>query len=942
MSRYKDTLNLPQTDFPMRGNVAKRGPQMLQHWKETGLYQRIRENSAGRETFILHDGPPYANGDIHIGHALNKVIKDIIIKSRQLEGFDAPYIPGWDCHGLPIENKVESLIGKPGKDIDEATFRAKCREYALEQIDGQREDFKRLGVFGEWDTPYLTMDFRNEADIIRTLGRIVDKGHVYQGVKPVFWSWGAHSALAEAEVEYQDKTSNAVDVKFAVNDEAAFLSRFTSLDDADGPVSLVIWTTTPWTLPANLGIALNASLHYALVACDCGYGPERLLLADAMVDDVMQRLGVSDYQVLGRAEGSAFEGLNAQHPLYARESLIVLADYVTTESGTGLVHTAPDHGVDDFYTGQKYDLGLLDPVDDHGIYRDSVELFGGEHVLKAEKRIIEALQDAKALLKREDYVHSYPYCWRTKTPIIYRTTPQWFISMDDHGLRQQALEEIAKVRWTPGWGQARIEGMIANRPDWCISRQRYWGVPITFFIHRETGELHPRNAELIEAVAQRVEKAGIQAWFDLSVEELLGDDAADYRKTDDVLDVWFDSGSTWAHVLQQRNSARYPADLYLEGSDQHRGWFHSSLLISTAINDCAPYRQVLTHGFTVDQQGRKMSKSLGNVVSPQKVMNSLGADIIRLWVAATDYRGEMTVSDEILKRMSDSYRRIRNTARFLLANLNGFDPAKDRLAPTNMLALDRWAVDRTRLLQEEIQSAYLDYNFHVIYQRVHNFCAVDLGSYYLDIVKDRQYTTQAESQARRSAQTAMYHIAEAMVRWIAPILSFTAEEIWQHLPGERSQSVFLETWYTELTTLGDDTILSRDQWAYVVNTRIAVSKCLEGLRTDGAIGSSLDAEITLYCDASLHTILSKFEDELRFVLITSAATVLPLTDKSDTATQAEVEGAELWLDAKASTHEKCSRCWHRSADVGTDPTHPELCGRCLENVFGAGEPRLYA
>ncbi len=942
MSQYKDTLNLPKTDFPMRGNLAQREPKMLEHWEDSGLYQRIRENSAGREKFILHDGPPYANGNIHIGHAVNKVIKDVIVKSRQLEGFDAPYIPGWDCHGLPIENKVESKTGKPGKKIDEATFRQKCREYAAKQIIGQKKDFKRLGVFGDWENPYLTMEFQNEADIIRTLGKIVEKGHIYQGVKPVFWSWGAHSAIAEAEVEYQDKTSKAIDVKFNIVDEAEFLGKFTSLEDSEGTCSLVIWTTTPWTIPANLGIALSADLDYALVACDCGKGPERLLLAEEMVSDVMNRYGVTDYKIVGRATGQVFEKLLAQHPLYDRTSLIMLADYVTTDTGTGLVHTAPDHGVDDFYTGQKYGLKLLNSVDDNGVYREHVETFGGEHVIKAEAHIIEELEKHNALLKCVDYRHSYPYCWRTKTPIIYRTTPQWFVSMENAGLRKKALAEIEKVDWTPAWGEARIEGMIANRPDWCISRQRYWGVPITFFIHKETGTLHPNNAELLEQVAKRVENSGIQAWFDLTTEELIGDDAKNYAKTTDVLDVWFDSGSTWAHVLQQRDSCTYPADLYLEGSDQHRGWFHSSLLTSTAVNGHAPYKQVLTHGFTVDQKGRKMSKSLGNVIAPQKVMNSLGADIIRLWVSATDYRGEMTVSDEILTRMSDSYRRIRNTSRFLLANLNGFDPATDLLTPSDMLALDQWAVDRANKLQEEIRKAYLEYNFHIIYQRVHHFCAIDMGGYYLDIVKDRQYTTQPNSVARRSAQSAMYHITEAMVRWISPILSFTAEELWEHIPGERSKSIFLETWYTGLFEMNADAVLTADEWEQIVNARMAVSKQLEVLRTAGDIGSSLDAEVTLYCDDSLKANLAKLQDELRFVLITSQASIESLSNKPADAVNAELEGIELWITAKASSHVKCTRCWHHREDIGNNTEHPELCGRCVDNVTGEGEPRFYA
>ncbi len=926
----------------MRGNLAQKEPLMLKQWESMGLYEQIRKNSKGREKFILHDGPPYANGDIHLGHAVNKVIKDIVVKSRQLEGFDSPYIPGWDCHGLPIENKVESKVGKPGVKIDESTFRKKCREYAAKQINGQREDFKRLGIFGEWEQPYLTMDFHNEADIIRTLGKVVEKGHVYQGLKPVFWSWGAHSAIAEAEIEYQDKVSTAVDVKFQINNEEEFLAKFDNIKVADGPISVVIWTTTPWTIPANLGIALHPDLNYALVLCDLGNGSERLLLSEDMVKGVMQRYNIETYTVLGIALGSVFEKLTAKHPLFDRDSLFVLADYVTTESGTGIVHTAPDHGVDDFYTGQKYGLGLLNIVNDHGVYRDSVELFKGEHVIKAEKHIIEELQSRKALIKAVDYPHSYPFCWRTKTPIIYRTTPQWFISMDTKNLREQALSEIKKVRWTPSWGQARIEGMIASRPDWCISRQRFWGVPITFLVHKETGKFHPDISNIIEKVAQHIEKHGIQAWFDLKVEDIIEEDASNYKKTTDVLDVWFDSGATWAHVLLKREGATYPADIYLEGSDQHRGWFHSSLLISTAVNGFAPFRQVLTHGFTVDQNGRKMSKSMGNVIAPQKVMKSLGADIIRLWIAATDYRGEMTVSDEILKRTSDSYRRIRNTARFLLANMHGFDPEKNLLSQSNMLALDQWAVDRAYRLQEEIRSAYLNYNYHHIYQRIHNFCSVDMGGFYLDIVKDRQYTTQKDSVARRSAQSAMYLISEAMVRWISPILSFTAEEIWHCLPGKHSNSVFLETWFDDLFELNESTVLSSEQWQLVIDTRVAVSKQLEALRTNGVIGSSLDANVVLYCDGDLYQSLFTVESELRFVLITSAATVKTLAEKSADALKADQENQELWIEATASEYEKCTRCWHHREDVGKNELHRELCDRCIKNIDGDGETRFYA
>ena len=942
MSQYKETLNLPKTDFPMRGNLAKREPDMLKRWLELDLYQRIRETSKGRKRFILHDGPPYANGSIHIGHAVNKVIKDMIVKSRQLDGYDAPYIPGWDCHGLPIENKVEGESGKPGDKIDEATFRKLCREYALTQIDGQRDEFKRLGVVGDWDNPYLTMEYKNEADIVRALGQIIEQGHVYQGVKPVYWSWGAHSALAEAEVEYQDKVSMAIDVRFQPRDEQALLNCFADAQSATGPVSVIIWTTTPWTIPANLGVAVHPQLQYSLLACDTGNGPERIILASDMVESVMRRYQCESWQVLAEAEGVAFDRQVLKHPLYDRDSLMVLADYVTTESGTGCVHTAPDHGVDDFYTGQKYELGLLNPVDDHGFYRGTVALFAGKHVINDEKLVVDALAEAGALLKLAKYPHSYPYCWRTKTPIIYRTTPQWFVSMEQQNLRQESLAAIQTVKWIPDWGQARIEGMIANRPDWCISRQRYWGIPIAVFVDKESGELHANTVALIEQIALRIEDGGIQAWFDLEPQELLGDEAANYKKITDVLDVWFDSGTTWSHVLKQRDGQTYPADMYLEGSDQHRGWFHSSLLTSTAINHIAPYKQVLTHGFTVDQDGRKMSKSLGNVIAPQKVMNTLGADIIRLWVSAADYRGEMSVSDEILKRMSDSYRRVRNTARFLLANLHGFDPQQHLLPRDQMLALDQWAVDCTARVQEQIRDAYEQYNFHQIFQRIQQFCTLEMGGYYLDIVKDRQYTTQTDSIARRSAQTAMYHIIEAMVRWISPVLSYTADEIWMNMPGQRSESVFLEQYYDQLFRLDENSLLSEQQWQQVVDVRIAVSKQLESLRVDGSIGSSLDAEVTLYCDEALQTTLNKLGDELRFVLITSYAAAKPMAERPADAIEAELEGGGLRLEAKASTYPKCERCWHHREDVGQHADHPHLCGRCVENVAGAGEPRMFA
>jgi len=940
VSNYKHTLNLPKTDFPMRGNLAQREPEILARWKELDVYKKIREASANRDKrFVLHDGPPYANGDIHIGHAVNKVIKDMIVKSKQLDGCDSPYIPGWDCHGLPIENKVESEIGKPGEDVDEGTFRARCREYAEQQINGQREDFKRLGVFGEWDKPYLTMAYKNEAGIVRALGKMIEKGHVYKGTKPVYWSVGARSALAEAEVEYKDKKSTSIDVRFSAVDNDA-LHKACNSDRTELPLSVVIWTTTPWTIPGNLGVALHPELEYSVVECDLGIGAECIVLASDLIDDCMKRYQCENYKSVSTFLGADIEKLLLQHPFYDRTSLIVLGDYVTTEAGTGAVHTAPDHGVDDFITGKKYDLGILNNVGAKGTYESFVEKFAGEHVYKVETHILEELTAAKKLVLSESFQHSYPHCWRTGTPIIFRATPQWFVSMEKENLRRDALAAIKKVRWVPAWGEARIDSMIATRPDWCISRQRYWGVPIPLFIHKETGELHPDTMPMLEKAASHIEEGGIQAWFDLGIDDFIKQDADQYEKSTDVLDVWFDSGTTYSHVLQQRDQP-YPADMYLEGSDQHRGWFHSSLLTSASINGIAPYKQVLTHGFTVDAKGRKMSKSVGNVIAPQKVMKTLGADIIRLWVSSADYSGEMSVSDEILNRMSDSYRRIRNTIRFLLANMNGFDPTTDLVPIDEMLALDQWAIDQTLSLQNDIRTAFDDYQFHTVYQRLHNFCSSELGGFYLDIVKDRQYTTQADSHARRSAQSAMFHIAEAMTRWISPVLSFTAEEIWRHLPGEHSETVFTETYYQHLQPLASNALLSRDEWDRVVKVRMEVSRALEKLRVDGQIGGALDAEVNLYCDTDTESLLNRLDDELRFILITSEATVGSLSNKPDSAVKAEIETGELWIGSKASEHDKCERCWHHRSDVGSNDTHPTLCTRCIQNIDGDGEPRRF-
>ena len=945
MADYKDTLNLPRTAFPMKADLAKREPDLLRYWRELDLYRRQRAEFAGRPKFVLHDGPPYANGVIHIGHAVNKVLKDIIVKSRTLSGFDAPYVPGWDCHGLPIEQVVEKKLGKVGVKVDAREFRAACRTFAAEQVASQSADFQRLGVLGDWEQPYLTMDFRAEADIVRALARIVANGHLYRGSKPVYWCIDCGSALAEAEVEYEDRDSPAIDVRFPVANPEALLARCRHVEgrEGKGPLSVVIWTTTPWTLPANRAVAVNPGFEYVVIQVETDRGQERLLVAEPLLKDSLARWQIDDYQVVAYGPGAELEGLALRHPFYDREVPIILGDHVTTEAGTGLVHTAPAHGQEDYVVGSRYGLPVDNPVGPDGKFLPDTPLFAGLHVFAANERVIDALKAHGTLLRVARLKHSYPHCWRHKTPIIFRATPQWFVGMDHpHGLRARALAEIKKLRFTPDWGAARLQGMVENRPDWCVSRQRYWGVPIALFVHKQTGELHPNTLELMERAALRIERGGIDAWFELEPAELLGADAADYDKAKDTLDVWFDSGTTHLSVLERRSELHFPADLYLEGSDQHRGWFQSSLLASVAMRGVAPYKGLLTHGFTVDAQGRKMSKSLGNVVAPQKVVNSLGADVLRLWVAATDYRGEMGVSDEILKRMADSYRRMRNTARFLLANLDGFDPATHLVQPERMLALDRWAVDRARRLQEEILEAYDQYLFHLIYQKIHNFCSVDMGSLYLDIIKDRQYTTGRDSVARRSAQTAMYHILEAMTRWLAPILSFTAEEIWRNLPGERGPSVFLATWYSGLFAVGESDPFGAVYWDRLLAVREAVSKELEKLRVAGGIGSGLDAEADLYCDGALAADLGKLEDELRFFLITSYARLHPLATRPAEAVEFQVNGQPLAIRVSPSAHGKCVRCWHHREDVGRNAEHPELCGRCVNNAFGAGEKRRFA
>ncbi|MFI4913886.1 MAG: isoleucine--tRNA ligase [Steroidobacterales bacterium] len=968
MTDYKKTVNLPQTDFPMKGDLAAREPAQLERWSEQHIYERIREVSQGRPPFVLHDGPPYANGAIHLGHAVNKILKDIIVKSRTLDGFDAPYVPGWDCHGLPIELAVEKKHGKAGQKLDAAGFRAACRAFAQQQVETQRADFQRLGVFGDWQHPYLTMDPAYEAQQIRALAAVIGNGHLYRGAKPVHWCIDCRSALAEAEVEYEEKTSTAIDVAFRVTDVADFARR-TGISAAhlqqgaeSAPrLSIVIWTTTPWTLPANEAVALRAEFDYVAVAVErasasasagaAADAVQILVLAAELKDSALQRYGLGETRVLGTFAGRALEGLRLEHPWQPREVPVVLSEHVTLEAGTGAVHTAPAHGQEDYVVGQRYGLPVHNPVGPDGRFTAETALVGGLKVEPANAVIVEQLTARGLLLQQVSLRHSYPHCWRHRTPVIFRATPQWFISMDAHGLRAHALRDIERVRWTPDWGQQRITGMIENRPDWCISRQRTWGVPLAFFTHRVTGELHPRTPQLLQQVAARVATAGIDAWFALEPSELLGEEAEQYEKLADVMDVWADSGLSFECVGALRSDFKAPVDLYLEGSDQHRGWFHSSLLMSEALYQRAPYRGVLTHGFTVDDKGRKMSKSLGNGIEPQDIMRTLGADMLRLWVAATDYANEMSLSQEILKRMSDSYRRMRNTARFLLGNLHGFMP-QDALAPRELVALDRWVIGRTEQLQQEITAAYRDYAFHVIYQKIHNFCVVDLGGFYLDIIKDRLYTTPSAGRARRSAQTALWHVAESLVRWLAPILSFTAEEIWRHLPGERAASVFLSGWHA-LPERESDGI----DWDALIALRGDVARELERLRVAGEIGAPLEAELDVWCTPVLYERLSALGDELRFLMITSdarvrrvaAETSLPAAASLPTAASLPadaiaangVAGGGVWIRVRPSAHTKCVRCWQHRADVGVSSEHPQLCGRCGVNLHFPGENRRY-
>ncbi|WP_366504377.1 isoleucine--tRNA ligase [Polycyclovorans algicola] len=910
----------------MQANLAKREPDWLARWQAEDVYAQALAAGDAERPFWFVDGPPYANGDIHIGHAVNKVLKDMVVKAARLDGHRAALIPGWDCHGLPIELQVEKKFGKVGDKLDAATFRAKCREYAAEQVQRQRVDFERLGVLADWDHPYLTMLPAFEAEQIRAVATIAENGHLTRGFKPVHWCLDCGSSLAEAEVEYQDKTSQAIDVCFAADDSADLAARF-GVADATG-AAFVIWTTTPWTLPANQAICVHPELDYALVRL----GDQHLVLAAGLVDAVAARVGQSATR-LAQVKGSALAGSKAQHPFAGRVVPVLTGDHVTLEAGTGLVHTAPAHGADDYAVGLRESLPVDNPVASNGVFIPGTPVVEGQHVRKADALVIDALRECGALLHLGSLHHSYPHCWRHKTPLIQRATPQWFIAMDGAGLREQAQKAVAETRWIPAWGEARIAKMVASRPDWCISRQRYWGVPLAVFVHRETQQLHPDTPALLRRVANAVEQGGLEMWFDSSNADWdVGDE---YEKGTDTLDVWFDSGVVHQASFKALGIERpVQADIYLEGSDQHRGWFQSSLLTSVAMHGRAPYTSVLTHGFTVDEQGRKMSKSLGNVVAPQKVTSTLGADVLRLWVASSDYSGEIAISDNLLKRVADAYRRIRNTARYLLGALDSFDPDTQTVAPDQLVAVDAWAIAEAAALQAELQQAYAAREFHRVYHLLHNYCVNDLGGLYLDLLKDRLYTTPRASHARRSAQTALLHISEGLVRWIAPITSFTADEIWQLMPGDRSASVFAQRWHRFPETDG-----AQLDWVRLAAAREAVKKVLEDLRAAGTVGSALSAQVQLTGDPALLTALRQPGDELRFWFMTSAAEVVDHLEGGERFTLPG--GDTLTVLAHASDHTKCERCWHYRPDVGVESVHPTLCGRCVENLEGPGEARRW-
>ena len=918
---YRDTLNLPQTELSMKAGLPKKEPEILDFWNDIGLYEKIRQQNLNNKKFILHDGPPYANGAIHLGHSVNKILKDITIKSKTLQGLDAPYVPGWDCHGLPIELNVEKKHGKRSELVqNKKMFQEACKEYALTQIESQKKDFIRLGVLGEWDNPYKSLDSSFEANAVRALGRIYEAGHIEKGEKPVHWCQDCGSALAEAEVEYQDKTSKSIDVAFKANEQSLKkLNEVFATNIVDG-ISFVIWTTTPWTIPSNVAVCINPELDYALIKLD----GEHLVIAEAMIELCMERWGTTS-ELVSKTLGKNLVDISLIHPFIERKSELLHGDHVTTEAGTGCVHTAPAHGLDDYFICKKHGIETFKALNSKGFFKEEFEFIAGLPASKADPLVIEKLNEVKALVNCDDFHHSYPHCWRHKSPLIFTSTAQWFISMNKSGLLNEALQSISGVSWEPSWGEQRIEGMLTDRPDWCISRQRNWGVPITLIVHKESGTIHPNQSELFKQFANLIEENGISSWESLDLNEFI-DDGDSYIKITDSLDVWFDSGVTHFAVSEQRFEEGIVADLYLEGSDQHRGWFQSSLLTSIAMNGRAPYKAVLTHGFVVDENGRKQSKSLGNVVSPQKVWDSLGADILRLWVASADFRSEMVASDEILKRVSDQYRRIRNTFRFILGNLNDFDESK-KIVFEDQIELDKWIVLETSKLQEDVLKLYESYSYHNVVQKIHNFCVNELGGIYLDIVKDRLYTCKDSSHARQSCQTSLNYVLNTMVRLTAPILSFTSEEIWQthsSLKGQ-NESIFLSK-YFESKQEGECVISSSD-WARIFEIKDIVNQSIERLRNENKLKGSLDSNVIISANEEDKSVLDKLGSELHFVFISSQASV--------------IDGDTLSIQIDQMSDEKCTRCWHRDSTVGESKVHPEICLRCEENIDQSGESRSF-
>ncbi|MBK4764760.1 MAG: isoleucine--tRNA ligase [Pantoea sp. Brub] len=940
MIDYKSTLNLPKTKFPMKGNLVKSELATLKRWHDTKLYTIVRKSKQDKKIFFLHDGPPYANGSIHIGHSVNKILKDIIIKSKGMGGYNAPYIPGWDCHGLPIEHKVEQMVGKPGENISYSDFRKVCRKYVNQQIENQKTDFIRLGILGDWENPYLTMNFKTEANIIRLLGDIIHNGYLYRGVKPVHWCLDCCSALAEAEVEYKDKISASIDVIFDSIDNND-LYRIFNIPNNNNPISIIIWTTTPWTIPLNCAISVHPKFTYQLIQVN----NRLIIIAKELVKDVLTRLNLYNWTILGECLGADLEFRKFKHPFLNIISPVILSDNIKLNVGTGAVHIAPNHGLEDYILSKKYNLKIVDAINPNGSYSKGIHpILDNMNIFEANDIIVNLLKNKNALFSNEKHLHSYPHCWRHKTPVIFRATPQWFISMDRKNIRERSIQLIKNVKWIPNWGKTCMESMLLNRPDWCISRQRTWGVPIALFIHKETKQLHPDTIQLIQQVALLVEKYGVQIWWDLDPSSIIKQDANNYIKVIDTLDVWFDSGSTIYTIIHDYPNIKNDniSDLCLEGSDQYRGWFMSSLIISTAVKNQTPYRQILTQGFTVDENGQKMSKSLGNVISPQSIVNKFGSDVLRLWVASTDYSAEMKISEKLLTNAIEYYRRIRNTARFFLANLNDFNPSIDLIQPENMILIDRWAVSRANQTQKNIIDAYENYNFHEVIQHLMQFCSVDMGSIYLDIIKDRQYTARKNSLIRRSAQTALWHIIQAFVRWISPIISFTADEIWGYLikiENNKIHCIFSEEWYRSLFDLSKSEKINNDDWNTLLKIRCEVNKIIEQARTNKYIGSSLESSINLYVDMSLSRVLKLLGDELKFFLITSNTKIINYNYADKLAKQSNILNLKIYF-CKADGR-KCPRCWHYTTDIGQNIQHIDVCQRCYLNMFGEGENRNF-